>query len=383
MDKEHARRLFNKYLQNECSPEEFELLETFLASYQLNDTWPELELGNESAFKQRSWLEIEARINKTPAKEVFLWRSYLRLIAAAIVIGLLSIVYLFRNDLFDRQDPLQHVIANQTSIKPGTDKAMLTLEDGSVLQLEKGASLTTNNANSNGERIVYNAAKTSASQVGYHYLTVPRGGQFQLVLSDGTKIWLNSDSKLKYPVAFFRGKTRAVDLVYGEAYFEVATSKKHLGSNFKVTTKEQTIDVLGTKFNIRAFNDDVKTVSSLVEGRISIEKNGVKKILKPNQQSVVFENENSIHVSEVDAAAEIAWVHGLFTFEEASLQDITKILSRWYNVDFKFEAPAKRKFLFTGVLERTKSVNELIKTIERTSEGEVKFEIKNKTIMIK
>src|SRR5690606_40703343 len=120
--------------------------------------------------------------------------------------------------------------------------------------LEKGDSIQTHNAISNGEEIIYN--NNTSRQLVYNYLTIPRGGQFQLTLSDGTRVWLNSETQIKYPVSFTDGESRQVELVYGEAYFEVSHSTEHKGSDFIVYNQNQEVQVLGTEFNIKAYKDD-------------------------------------------------------------------------------------------------------------------------------
>ena len=271
-------------------------------------------------------------------------------------------------------------------IEIGTDKAILTLENGNQVALEKGKEYQTEKVSSNGEKLVYssNQVKNSAKeQPIYNYLTVPRGGQFFVQLSDDTEVWMNSESKLKYPVKFLEGQTRIVELVYGEAYFKVSPSTNHNSASFHVLTKSQEVTVLGTEFNIKAYNKEVEIATTLVEGKIKIENGEYSKVLLPSQQSKINIDNDSIEVSDIYVAEEISWINGLFTFNEKPLDDMMVILSRWYDTEVFFESDEQKNFVFTGILERTESIEDILELIEATSEGQVKFKINNKTIIIK
>jgi hypothetical protein len=267
----------------------------------------------------------------------------------------------------------------------GSDKAVLTLENGDQVALEKGKSFQKGTIRSNGEQIVYGIHERTDDEVDvlYNYLTIPRGGQFYLQLSDGTKVWLNAETKLKYPVTFYEGQTREVELVYGEAYFEVTPSTQNKGSDFSVISNDQKISVLGTEFNVSAYKDDDAIVTTLVGGRIALEKGNSRKTLRPNQQSRILKNMDQIEVVDIDASQAISWVNGVFIFDGESLDEIMKVLSRWYDIDVIFESAQRKDFNFTGILERTKSFDDILALIGVASQGEVKFEVKNKTVHIK
>ncbi|SHE74896.1 FecR protein [Arenibacter palladensis] len=271
-------------------------------------------------------------------------------------------------------------------IVAGTDKAILTLENGDEVALEKGKKFQTGKASSNGEELVYVYKEQNEAAVKeqlYNYLTIPRGGQFFVQLSDGTEVWLNSETKLKYPVAFKDGHTRKVELIYGEAYFKVSPSTAHKGAAFHVLTKSQEIDVLGTEFNIRAYNNDQIMATTLVEGKIRIQNGGVSKTMLPNQQARIGNESDKIDIQEIDVTQEISWVKGLFSFNEKPLEEIMTVLSRWYDTEVIFENAKQKRFVFTGILERTEEVEDILKFIEATSEGQLTFKISDKTIIIK
>ncbi len=191
--------------------------------------------------------------------------------AAAVIIGIITSTYFFGNkDINNSIDstPLEKVspVVINNNIEVGKDKATLTLGDGDVVVLDEENTFKTDKVKSNGKELIYNDDKNKNTEIVYNYLTIPRGGQFHVKLSDGTEVWLNSESQLKYPVTFIDGSTREVELVYGEAYFDVSPSTEHNGSRFKVINQNQKIEVLGTEFNIKAYKkEDVLT--TLVEGK--------------------------------------------------------------------------------------------------------------------
>ncbi|MDH5414905.1 MAG: FecR domain-containing protein, partial [Flavobacteriaceae bacterium] len=271
---------------------------------------------------------------------------------------------------------------NEIPIVPGTEKAILTLEDGKQVELEKGRAYINSKVNSDGENLIYNREKSDKGKnIVYNYLTIPRGGQFFVQLSDGTKVWLNSESKLKYPVSFDLDKTRNVELLYGEAYFDVSESAKHNGASFKVKTKVQDIEVLGTEFNVKSYNDDNIILTTLIEGKVKVSNGVVNKLLKPGFQTNINIKRNDINVFRVDVDNVVAWKNGFFSFEKERLEDMLKTLSRWYSTKIIYENENKKDLIFSGVLKRTSSIEELLIKIEKT--GRVQFKIDKKTITVK
>lgn len=270
----------------------------------------------------------------------------------------------------------------------GSDKAVLTLENGDQVILEKGKKFQNKTLNSNGKELSYSIKNKTANnpsnqKIVYNFLTVPRGGQFSLNLEDGTKVLLNSDSKIKYPIKFIKGKKREVELLYGEAFFDVSSSQNNNGSEFIVSTKTQKINVIGTKFNIKAYNEDEIITTTLVEGKVRVHNGENQILLSPNQQSKVDSKSTNIDVSNVDVLQQISWINGLFSFNDTSLESIMQTLSRWYDLKFIFKSANQKKFLFSGVLERTKSIEDILFIIEKTSSlNEINFEIIDKVIIV-
>ena len=325
---------------------------------------------------EKGWEQISIKL-EAPKKRTAYWKY-----AAAILIFVSSsYLFLAKYDFNGANSP---VIVNDNT-KPGTDKATLTLEDGTSVALEKGKQYLSGNLESNGEELVYKAQSKSKklktkTKIAYNYLTIPRGGQYHIKLTDGTEIWLNSESKLKYPVSFIKGETRKVELVYGEAYFNVSPSSNNKGSKFEVYTKQQEVQVLGTQFNVKAYKDENEIYTTLVEGKVSVF-NGVNhKVLKPSEQSII-NNDNNISISKVDVYYETSWKDGIFSFKDMALKDIAKVLSRWYDVDIVFINKDLEDEEFFGVLKKNQDIEDILLTIKNTNFIK-NYEIKDNTIIL-
>ncbi len=382
-------KIIVKFLNQEANHSELESLEDMLKK----DEWLRI-FGKLVKTQYLSTLSMtEYDVNK--AKEVVRYRlkknkrirrinQYKRMAVAASVLIVFGAAFYLTYNTNDKIEP--EVDKSSQTIVAGTDKATLTLENGDEVALEKGKKFENGKISSNGKELVYadkGQNKGADQRRSHNYLTVPRGGQFFVQLSDGTEVWLNSETKLKYPVNFIDGTTRKVELIYGEAYFKVSPSTAHKGSPFHVLTKSQEIDVLGTEFNIKAYVNDTIMATTLVEGKIRIEKGGLSKTLSPNQQAVISHLGSTINIEDIDVAQEISWVNGLFTFNEKPLEEIITVLSRWYDTEVVFANAKQKKFVFTGILERTEAVEDILELIEATSEGQLQFEINDKTIIIK
>ncbi|MEP5339020.1 MAG: FecR domain-containing protein [Algibacter sp.] len=304
-----------------------------------------------------------------------------RYVAAAVVVGLMVSAFFFENSFFNSSVESIPTIVNRSTIVPGTDKATLTLGDGTIVALEKGNNYQIKNANSNGEKIIYEANNKKTKEIVYNHLTIPRGGQFHLVLEDGTEVWLNSESQLKYPVSFTDDATREVELVYGEAYFEVSPSTNHKGAKFKLLNKSQEIEVLGTAFNVKAYKDETNIYTTLVEGKVAVSNAVSKQNLIPNQQLNLDLKNNSITVYKVDVSSEISWIKGVFSFKGKSLKDIMKVISRWYDVDIIFENKDLESIKFKGSLDKNQSIEEILTIMKSNTINN--YEIVDKTIILK
>ena len=399
--KTHILKLISLYTTKEISEAEFNELQQWLNEASENKVlFTEFLLlykkSRQIAFadtidKDKAWSTIVSKlenplVQNTSLKEskVFSIKNrWFKYAAAAIVVGILSTTYVFRNNLFTNPTEVAPAIVETTNhIQIGTDKATLTLEDGSIVVLKNGNNFQTQNASSNGKEIVYKAGEQTQTKIAYNYLTIPRGGQFFIKLSDGTQVWLNSETQLKFPVAFVEGEIRQVELVYGEAYFDVSPSTKHKGSKFKVYNKSQEVEVIGTEFNIKAYKDETNVYTTLVEGKVAVNTANGKQKLVPNQQLNLNLKTNTSILNSVDVYDEIAWKQGVFSFKRKSLEDIMKVLSRWYDLDVKFANPELKKSGFNGIVGKDQKIEDILETIK--SYGVIKdYKIINKTVILK
>ncbi|MCG2461686.1 DUF4974 domain-containing protein [Flavobacteriaceae bacterium F89] len=326
---------------------------------------------------KNSWRQLQKRI--TPRKK---WYSYWRYAAAAAVILLVASTLFFIDKQQSSNTNFVPATVDNTTIEIGTDKATLTLEDGSNVVLEKGKSYEADHLKSNGEKLIYKTLpESNKNEVAYNVLTIPRGGQFFIELSDGTKVWLNSESQLRYPVAFVDGVSRKVELVYGEAYFEVSHSTEHQGANFVVATQDQEVTVLGTEFNIKAYKEDAFIATTLVEGKVLVNNENTTSQLSPGHQAMYDAGANTIDIIPVDVYNEISWKNGFFSFKNKSLKDIMTVLSRWYDIKVVFKNQNVENKTFNGVFSKKQELSDILSIIENTNEA--KFEINGKIIIMK
>jgi len=376
--------LIIKFLTKEANVEELRQLELWISNPSNEILF--LEYIKTNTFSNIAISKYDIKIAKknivrSIRKEKYQINNILKYGAAAVIIGLFASNYLFRDDIFI--SPVESVPVVINDIEAGTNKASLTLSDGSVVLLEKGGSFKSKNAKSNGEEIVYGTTKNkTSSKIAYNYLTIPRGGQFFVKLSDGTQVWLNSESQLKYPISFIDGELRKVELIYGEAYFDVSPSTKHKGSKFKILTDVQEIEVLGTEFNVKAYQDENIIYTTLVEGKVLVKNNNKTRILKPKQQSVIDINTNDIKVQEIDINSEISWIHGEFIFHKKPLKEIMTVLSRWYDVNIIFQNKSFENIEFNGELSRDQKIEDILDLIKQTKIINA-YEINSNTIIIK
>ncbi|WP_183574485.1 FecR family protein [Mucilaginibacter sp. X5P1] len=273
---------------------------------------------------------------------------------------------------------------NKTIIVPGSNRATLTLSNNKVIILNNSANGVLASLGSSNVRTIHNAQlvyknspgsnTSSADENAINTLSTPRGGQYQVVLSDGTKVWLNSASSISYPVAF-TGKERHVELT-GEAYFEVAKNKD---KPFYVSMNNVQIRVLGTHFNIAAYNNDDNITATLLEGSVQVTKNNSLSLLKPGQQAVVPDGNNDIHVLPADIEQVMAWKNGYFIFNDENITDIMKRVSRWYDVDVEYKDNIKDQ-QFGGIYDRSKSLADLLHYLEKL--GKVHFEIEGRRVIV-
>lgn len=377
--------LFRCYFQNKATEKEKKVIENWEPE---EGHQPDLHFLMPDEETEQLWQKIALQAYLGKKKRLSLRHYY----AAAVMVALLvSSIYVLTNGILQAEGNTVPAVVDSGRIKIGTDKSTLTLEDGSQVYLEKGTTYQTNKAKSNGTQLVYHKMISSRDKtteletpivVGHNYLTVPRGGQFFVKLSDGTQVWLNSETQLKYPVSFTEGETRKVELVYGEAYFDVSPGTEHKGARFKVYSDQQEVEVVGTEFNLKAYKEEANVYTTLIEGEVVVNTQGKRQYLVPDQQSNLDKNNNSIQISTVDVYNEISWKEGVFSFENKPLAEIMKVLSRWYDIEVVFESESAKNEEFIGVLRKDQDIESIISTIRDF--GTIKeYEFKDKVLLLR
>lgn len=304
---------------------------------------------------------------------------------AAIFIGGLSLFSLIWIKYHEEpKQSAENSLSKSEIIHPGTDKAILTLSDGSTVALEKGVNEKIKDESgiememlNNGE-LVYNSNPHPLKTIAFNSIQTPNSGTYHITLPDGSQAWLNAASSLTYPVQF-SSEERRVKMT-GEVYFEISkkTNSKNERIPFIVESSKQEIQVLGTKFNLIAYPDEPFVKTTLVEGSVRVKSSltGESILLEPGQQSVLA---SGLKIMEADIPKEMAWKNGKFIYKGESLASIFRQISRWYDV--KVDCPESLKELkFSGVILRSTSLPELIKMIEST--GEVKIQVKGRRLLV-
>jgi hypothetical protein len=370
--------LYEKFLSGGCSPDEEKRLMEYQDAFEIQEDVQNSKLTDDDRLLRRA---IYTRINEsaTPVKIRQIkptWWWY----AAAVLLVTLA----FGKLLLKPEKPVQFTaIKKQNSskpIQPGKNTAILTLSNGMSIVLDDAkngvlakSGKTEIKKMKNG-LIAYTGKDANTGAAALNTIATPRGGQYAVVLPDGTNVWLNSQSSLTYPVAF-NSQERNVTLK-GEAYFEVAKNKKH---PFIVHTDNVNIKVLGTHFNVAAYADDDEVKTTLLEGSVNLSKGTSSAMLIPGQQGIVTTAEDKIITKTVNVNQAIAWKMGYFLFRENSIRDIMKQMARWYDVEVEYKGTPTSK-TFGGTYAKDKDINELLNGLELT--GLVHFKIDGRRIIV-
>jgi len=303
-----------------------------------------------------------------------------KLVAAALVIGFgvyWWASYRGSRELAQGEKAAQMQLAD---IAPGGNKAILTLGDGSSITLDSAgnglvASQGGTSVTQSGKgQLVYKSGGKAENVPVFNTVTTPKGGQFHIVLPDGTGVWLNAASSLRFPTAF-TGKQRNVEIT-GEVYFEVAHNKQ---MPFVVKNGATEITVLGTHFNVMAYDDEKIMRTTLFEGAVKVTRGGKEALLAPGQQARISPATGSLRVVDhADTEKELSWKNGYFQFEDESLESIMRQVSRWYDVEVRYEGNSRGEN-FTGRLPRNSNVSSVMKILSLSG---VKFRIEDKTIIV-
>lgn len=394
--KDRLSYLFNSYYNKTATKQEiqelFQLFETASddeLTAVTREEWENLRIDN-PLFKSDKSFEILNKILSSEKEEDILGKeakannemklpSLLnKYLAAAILIFVSVGTYLWLRPV--TSEPQAKIISNVFhDALPGGNKAVLTLANGGTIILDSAqngvivrmANFEVNKTEDG--QLVYHVVDNSAFEPVLNTISTPRGGQYRVVLPDGSKVWLNAASSIKFP-SVFTGEVREVELK-GEAYFEVA---ENATMPFKVISNQAQIEVLGTHFNVRAYDDEHIMKTTLLEGSIKISAGKLTNVLKPNDQVVLNDESGMKLFHNVDTDVEIAWKNGVFQFKDTDIKEVMQQAAMWYNLNVSFEAGVQKRY-FTGKISRNVKASEFLNMLRYTG---VKFRTEGKNIVV-
>lgn len=323
-----------------------------------------------SLDKENAWEKINTQLNE---KSKIVKFNFVKIIkyAAVILLPLLTAWYI----LFNSSNLFKNNIYEIAEIHPGTQKAILTLESGEKVVLENKESkrIFLNKISSivdTNKTLIYTNTekKIKVKTIHYNTLETPKGGEYSLVMADGSKVWMNAASKLRYPVQF--GDSIRDVYLEGEAYFEVAENKL---KPFIVQSNGMKIEVLGTSFSVSAYIDEASIKTTLVEGIVKINSKVAETFLKPGYQAILERETENIKVKEVDVNVYTSWKEGKFMFEKETLTSIMRKLERWYNIETEYLNKEVMNYHFSGTLDRYDDISEILNMIALTTNIEFKI----------
>ena len=369
----------------ELSQEEISTLQVWLDENKQNrDEYARLQIfyaENKGGLKdninvQRAWEDNCAR--RKAGKMIRLRRQIVRWGYAAVVTLAIGVGVLLLTEKDDEQAVKVEFVESQ--IVPGSPKAVLTLASGEELDLQEEGQFVSKDSSrirNVGNVLEYEAGvkKHGEKKLEYNTLTIPRGGEYQLKLEDGTNVWLNAETELRFPVAFGDSERRI--FLKGEAYFDVIKSKEW---PFIVRTCRSSVKVLGTSFNVCSYEEDALEQVTLEQGGVEVKHHDETYLLHPGEQFELDTRNEEIEVKPVNVKLYTSWIDGMFRFHNMPLDLLTVKLERWYNVHFVFSNEVCKNYRFTGAIRKDVDFNEFIRLIERTTN--VKFIIKQKNIII-
>lgn len=358
MDEKELAELLDRYRRGVCSEEERLLVESlYLNTYGSGPVEVDMEA------KDRVWNRLDVHMQRRPYLRLF---KRLAVAASAVVVA--GAVWWYSQ----RVDVQTNVLA--VDIPAGGNRAVLKMADGRTISLDTGQSgiMMLQGQLVYADNTPLGVIDDGDAANSLNEIITPRGGIYHIVLEDGTKVWINSDSKLTFPSRFGSAK-RSVSLE-GEAFFEVAANPAH---PFAVSTAGQEIRVLGTAFNVAAYADNGSEQTTLVEGRVAVIAARQSHQLVPGEQAVI--DGGSLSVATVDVSQFAAWKSGVIAFNEETLDKIMRDISRWYDVDVHFEG-VDRQLRFGGSVSRYANVSEVLRRLELT--GQVHFKIEERGIVV-
>jgi Fe2+-dicitrate sensor, membrane component len=374
MQPEEIKALLEKYVSGGLTDAEKAMLESWYIKQADSNDVPLDEYTMQQNLRQ-----MTARLPVQKSSPALLHRLWPKVAAAAIVLLTGSAIWFLTKRPVTEKPVLAATTAPQM-VSPGKDGAILTLADGRQIILDSTGDKII--ANQNGARVlledgrlVYKSLtagnrQNDRSAISYNTVATPRGRQFQLVLPDGTKVWLNAASSIHYPTAF-TGSERRVEIT-GEAYFEVAHDKS---KPFHVRSNKQEVEVLGTHFNIMAYDDEPAIKTTLLEGKVKVHSN-TNVILEPGEQAIV---NGKIKVALVNTEAAVAWKNGEFMFRNEPLENIMRSIARWYDAEIIYKTDVSKKAVW-GTVTKYSNVSDVLNMITLT--GVAHFRVEGKKIIV-
>ncbi len=378
MNQERLKFLLDRYFQNECKQAEIDEINKWFDARGFDTTKFEGCLQKEVEAEQASVVLFnDFKIRLQPKKKTIRFKllSTAAIFLLVFIGGLLFLRYKY--DL-NNEDQIKKIC----EIKPGVNKAVLTLADGSKILLSdkgNGAIGSQNNITINKtgiDQVTYNLnqMESANSKTQYNTMTTPRGGRYSLILADGTEVMLDAASSITYPVAF-NGNQRKLS-VTGQVFFKVVHNAK---KPFSVSAKGQIIEDLGTSFNVNAYDDDKIVYITLVEGNANVS-NALHRVnLNPGQQAFVKEGSDEIAVKTVNLDEITAWTTGWFKFHNKSIREVMKEAGRWYDVEVEFQKDIDEKKI-GGTISRYKNISELLDNLKIT--GNINYQIKGRRVTL-
>ncbi len=380
MDKKEFLGLLERIRSGEATDKDILLYNTWFAKFQTSDVWNSAEQGNAEEINKKIHSRIRQQIDERP-KNVNKSRLFIRFTAAAAI---LIIVFTAGFHSFYQKAIIKPQIAENRGFNAFSNynRATLTLNDGRQVLLSEGkvgkvaSEPDASIQNLTNGRIFYqniaHQTTLASDAASYNVLNTPNGGQYQIEFTDGSRAFLNAASRLRYPTTF-RGNERVVELD-GEAYFEVVHDA---AKPFKVISKGQVVEVLGTHFNINSYGNEASVKTTLVEGSIRILAGGKKSILKPGQQLTI--NAKQTYVKQTDVEAAVAWKNGFLEFDNRDIQSVMREISRWFDVNVEFQNPANT-VKYTARISKYSDIREVLKILESTKT--IHFKIYGKKIVV-
>ncbi len=366
MNERQLLNLLNKFHSDTCTAEELVQLNEWFHQVESDEQHWLLPEDLKVSLTQEMYHEFRQQLQNTNAGKQKMPKkrriNSFTAIAATALLFIGAALYLYLNYQVTENKKLAQTKIHH-DVPPGHNGAILTLSDGRKVTLDSANNTqivnqgNTQIISTNGQ-LAYKAAGAPSEQTAYNTLSTPRARQYKIVLPDGTKVWLNAESSIRYPVAF-NSKTREVS-VTGETYFEVA---HNAAQPFSVKVKGLTIEDIGTHFNISAYDDETSVKSTLVEGSISITKAATKVVLKPGQQAVTGATTNDIKVNNVNTENITAWTHGFLLMDNNSVREFMNSLSRWYNIDVAYEGKIPEGN-FSGMLNSNANLSDILSALE-------------------